>query len=54
MPPGMGTIGMDPSQNNQPLQFNTAKGKPPVPIVGGMVGGMEGANGDNRGTHMHS
>ena len=32
MPPVGG--GMDPAQNNAPLQFNTNKGKPPMPIAG--------------------
>ncbi len=33
MPPGMINM-LDPATNNQPLQFNTNKGKPPMPVMG--------------------
>ena len=33
MPPGMISM-LDPATNNQPLQFNTNKGKPPMPVMG--------------------
>ena len=35
MPPGMISM-LDPATNNQPLQFNTNKGKPPMPVMGEM------------------
>ena len=40
LPAGM----VDPATNNQPLQFNMNKGKPPMPIMGG---GMEDVSGNS-------